>query len=145
LVELLTKPFVKIEIYPEQILTFQDGILGFETYKKFALIEEHEESPFKWLQAIDEQSLAFIVIQPELFKEYYNPIIPIEELQELELNSVKEALVFVIVTIPVQNPNEMTANLQGPILINKKNSQARQFISRDDKHPVRFKMMEGQA
>jgi len=61
------------------------------------------------------------------------------------LNSVKEALVFVIVTIPVQNPNEMTANLQGPILINKKNSQARQFISRDDKHPVRFKMMEGQA
>jgi flagellar assembly factor FliW len=145
LLELLTKPFGKIEIYPEQILEFEDGLLGFETYNKFALIEENEESPFKWLQAVQEQGLAFIVIQPSLFIDDYKPLIPSEELSEIGLENYAEALVFVIVTIPLENPNEMTANLQGPILINKKNSKAKQFISRDEKHPVRYKMIEGQA
>ncbi|MCZ8238940.1 MAG: flagellar assembly protein FliW [Leptospiraceae bacterium] len=145
MVELLTKPFGKIEIYPEQILNFEDGLLGFETYNKFALIEENEESPFKWLQSVQEQGLAFIVIQPYLFIDDYKPSIPNEELSEIGLEKFEEALVFVIVTIPLENPNEMTANLQGPILINKKNSKAKQFISRDDKHPVRYKMIEGQA
>nr|AID56214.1 flagellar assembly factor FliW [Leptospira sp. GIMC2001] len=143
MLDLLSKPFGKIQIYPEQILEFPDGLLGFENYNEFALIEENEESPFKWLQSVREQSLAFIVIQPELFIDDYKPLIPEDELLSMDLKSVDEGLKFVIVTIPVENPQAMTANLQGPIIINKKTSKAKQFISRDDRHPVRYKMLEG--
>jgi flagellar assembly factor FliW len=142
--ELLSKPFGKITIAPEQILSFPDGLLGFESYREFALIEETAESPFKWLQSVQEQSLAFIVIQPELFLDEYKPLIPEDELEEVGLHSPEDSLKFLIVTIPRENPQEMTANLQGPILINKKTRLARQFISRDDRHPVRYKMFEGQ-
>jgi flagellar assembly factor FliW len=143
MVELLSKPFGKIQIEPEQILEFPDGLLGFENFKEFALIEESEDSPFKWLQSVQEKSLAFIVIQPELFLDEYKPLIPEDELSEMDLESVNDALKFVIVTIPNDNPQEMTANLQGPILINKKKHIAKQLISRDDRHPVRYRMMEG--
>lgn len=143
MVEILSKPFGKITIHPEQILQFPDGLLGFENFKEFALIEESEDSPFKWLQSLQEKSLAFIVIQPELFLDDYKPLIPDDELSAMELSSVNDALKFVIVTIPNDNPQDMTANLQGPIMINKKNHTAKQLISRDDRHPVRYKMMEG--
>lgn len=143
--ELLSKAFGKIDIVAEQVLQFPEGLMGFETYREFALIEESAESPFKWLQSTVEQGLAFIVIQPELFLDDYKPLIPEDELSQIGLNSVDEALIFLIVTIPGNSPQDMTANLQGPILINKKKLIAGQLISRDDRHPVRYKMMAGKS
>ncbi len=137
-----TKSFGEIEISQKQIILFPNGLFGFESYKKFALIEESEESPFKWLQSLEDASLAFIVMQPELFLSNYNPIISIDELKEIYINSLEEALIMVIVTIPNQDIMQMTANLQGPILINPRTSIARQFISRDDSHIVKKQIFE---
>jgi flagellar assembly factor FliW len=71
--EIETKPFGKMQIDERQILNFPEGILGFEKYNEFALIEENQESPFKWLQSLNEIDLAFIVIQPDLFAPDYKP------------------------------------------------------------------------
>ena len=141
--EIHSKAFGKITISPEQILEFPEGLLGFEDYTKFALIEESEESAFKWLQSLQETGLAFIVIQPELFLDDYKPLIPEDELESIGVESISDLLKLVIVTIPRDNPNAMTANLQGPILINRKNKKAKQFISRDDRHPVRYRIIDG--
>lgn len=145
MLEINSKPFGKIKILPEQVIEFPEGLLGFENYHEFALIEENEDSPFKWLQSLEEQSLAFIVIQPEIFMDEYKPLIPDDELAELGIDSVDNSLKLVIVTIPRENPQEMTANLQGPIIINKKKRSGKQLISRDDRHPVRHRMMEGNS
>ena len=141
-VELQSKPFGKIRILDEQILSFPEGILGFSEFNRYALIEETEDSPFKWLQSVDEPDLAFIVIQPEMFLKDYSPVLKESEISEIGLKNIKDALVFVIVTIPGNDPDGMTANLQGPILINKKNLTARQFISRNDSHSVRVRIMD---
>jgi len=140
--ELQSKPFGKIKILDEQILQFPEGILGFAEYNRYALIEESEDSPFKWLQSVDEPDLAFIVIQPELFMKDYSPVLKETEIGEIGLQKLEEALVFVIVTIPGNDPDGMTANLQGPILINRKNHTARQFISRNDSHSVRVRIVD---
>lgn len=132
-----TKPFGRIEIEERQILHFPNGLLGFESYSKFALIEESADSVFKWLQCLEDKNLAFIVIQPEIFTTNYRPVVPPTELKTINLLKVEEALIMVIVSIPGNDPNLMTANLQGPILINKKELIAGQFISRDETHPVR--------
>jgi flagellar assembly factor FliW len=139
-----SKPFGIIQIEEIQVIEFDGGLFGFEKYSKFALIEESSESVFKWLQSLDEKELAFIVIQPELFDAKYKPIIPISELKTIELKSVSDALIMVIVSIPNDDPMQMTANLQGPILINKKVLKGRQFISRDENHPVRRMILENQ-
>lgn len=140
--EIETKPFGKMVIDERQILDFPDGILGFENYTQFALIEENQDSPFKWLQSLTELDLAFILIQPDLFAPDYKPVLGKEELDGIQLASLEEAVVMTIVTIPNDNPQKMTANLQGPVVINPKNRKAKQFISKNENHPVRKMILE---
>ena len=140
--EIETKPFGKMVIDERQILDFPDGILGFENYTQFALIEENQESSFKWLQSLTELDLAFIVIQPDLFAPDYKPVLGQEDLDGIGLVSLDEAVVMTIVTIPNDNPQKMTANLQGPVVINPKNGKAKQFISKNENHPVRKMILD---
>ncbi|MCU0824965.1 MAG: flagellar assembly protein FliW [Leptospira sp.] len=137
-----TKPFGTIQVDAKQILQFPNGLLGFEEFNEYALIEESPESPFKWLQSTKESGLAFILIQPELFLTEYKPAIGDEELQEIGLDTWKDGIIFLIVTIPHDDPKGMTANLQGPIIINGKLGKGRQFISRDENHPIRKNIVE---
>ncbi|MCZ8342094.1 MAG: flagellar assembly protein FliW [Leptospira sp.] len=137
-----TKPFGTIQVDAKQILQFPNGLLGFEEFNEYALIEESPESPFKWLQSTKESGLAFILIQPELFLTNYKPAIGEEELLEIGLDTWKEGIIFLIVTIPHDDPKGMTANLQGPIIINGKQGKGKQFISRDENHPIRKNIVE---
>ena len=142
-----TKAYGEIEIDEIQIIEFPEGIMGFPEYNKFALIdsaktsETQAESPFKWLQSLDDKNLAFIIIDPALFYENYLPKCSPDELKKIEIQDIKNAVILAIVTIP-EDPSKMTANLQGPILINKKNQLAIQTISVDDKHLVRQPIIE---
>lgn len=140
--EIETKPFGKMKIDERQILNFPEGILGFEKYNEFALIEENEESPFKWLQSLLEVDLAFIVIQPDLFAPEYKPLLGQDELDVIQLSSLEEGVIMTIVTIPNENPRMMTANLQGPVVINPKNRMAKQCISKNENHPLRKLILE---
>ena len=140
--EIETKPFGKMQIDERQILNFPEGILGFEKYNEFALIEENQESPFKWLQSLNEIDLAFIVIQPDLFSPDYKPALGQEDLDLINLSSLEEALIMTIVTIPNDNPQMMTANLQGPVIINPKTRAAKQCISKNENHPLRKLILE---
>lgn len=136
-----TRALGKVQVDPAQILQFPEGIYGFRDSTEFALVEESPENPFKWLQSTTEIDLAFIVIQPELVFADYRPEIAREDLSSIGLDSAAQAVVFLIVTIPEEHPERMTANLQGPILINKENRKARQAISMNEKHLVRIPIL----
>jgi len=141
--ELATKAFGNISVEPEQIIDFPEGIFGFNDHVKFALIEEGEDTPFKWLQSTMDREIAFIVIQPELFmKNSYVPEIPKSDLKLISAESIDDCIILSIVTIPENNPEKMTANLQGPILLNKKNKKGRQSISNNENHLVRVPILE---
>ena len=137
-----TRPFGEISIDERQIISFPEGILGFDYIKTFALIDsEGEHSPFKWLQACDEESIAFIIIRPTDFIENYAPDIPQGDIEFVGAVSLDELLIFSIVTIP-EDPSKMTANLQGPIIINPKNQLGRQAISMSERYFVRHRILD---
>ena len=140
--ELTTKAFGTITIEKDQILEFPEGIFGFNDHLQFALIEEGEDNPFKWLQSTSDKEIAFIVIQPELFINDYAPEILSGDLELVQAGSLEDCTVLVIVTIPEKQPEKMTANLQGPILINRTTKQGRQSISNNIKHLVRVPILE---
>ena len=137
-----TKPFGEIKIDDRQIISFPDGIPGFDYIKSFILLDSGDQnSPFKWLQAQDEDSLAFIVIRPSDFMENYEPDISRGDLEAIECSD-KEALVLLaIVTIP-EDPANMTANLQGPIIINTEKRLGRQAISMNERYSVRHLILD---
>lgn len=137
-----TRPYGEMEVREEQVIDFPDGILGFDYVKKFVLLDtEDETSPLKWLQAYDEPGLAFIVIRPIDFMKEYELYISMNEIEAVGASGAENLLVFAIVTIPA-NPSEMTANLQGPIIINPEKRLGRQAISLSDKYSVKHRILD---
>lgn len=130
-----------IDLNDDQIISFPEGILGFDHVKQFVLLEE-DNSPFHWLQAVDEGDLAFVMISPLEFMNEYSLVISQSDLDVVEAESPEELLVFSIVTIPAENPANMTANLQGPVIINLAKHKGKQAISLSDKYGVRHRILE---
>jgi flagellar assembly factor FliW len=141
-IKIKTRTFGEIEIKEQQIIEFPDGILGFDYVKKFVLLDtQDEKSPLKWLQAYDEPELAFIIIRPVDFMREYELVVSMNDIEAVGAEDAEYLLVFAIVTIP-SNPSDMTANLQGPIIINPEKKIGRQAISLSDKYNVRHKILE---
>ena len=139
--EIETKAFGKITVDDRQHIKFPLGLFGFEKYKDFVLLDATQR-PFYWLQSLFVADVAFVVINPVLFQVDYMLEIDPHELEEIELQSTKDdLLLFAIVTIP-DNVKAMTANLQGPLVINRKKRLGRQVISINPKWTVKHRLIE---
>jgi flagellar assembly factor FliW len=136
----VTKAYGEIDLDDRQKIVFPDGILGFEELKEYALLDA-AQPPFYWLQSLDRVEIAFVLIEPIIFRPDYLLDIDPEELAEIALASREDMLVLAIVTIP-EDAKKMTANLQGPLIINKKTRVGRQSISQNPKWKVRHLILE---
>jgi flagellar assembly factor FliW len=121
-------------VYSEKdIISFPAGIPGFEERKKFVLAEIAEYAPFEWLVCVDGTKLRFAVINPLLFRSDYDPNMGKDHLTDLQVEKPEDLLLYVIVTIR-DNPLESTANLIGPVLINRIKRIGKQVIIDDDRY-----------
>ena len=140
---LATKAFGEIEVSPANIIQFPEGLFGFHEHREFALLDEQkDDSPFAWLQSTADATLAFIIIDPALFMKDYQPEVARGDLETLGATAVADCSVFLIVTIPADHPEQMTANLQGPVLISADRKTGRQVISNNNAHEVRVSILE---
>jgi len=134
-----TKAGGPMEVDDKQKVSIPQGLFGFEEYTEYVLLDS-ENPPFLWLQSVDEKDIAFVLINPFLFRKDYEANITNEDLAEIGIKSSDNALVFVIVTIP-QDGGPMTANLQGPLIINKENMTGMQAILSEAKWKTRHDIM----
>lgn len=132
----------QIEIDPAAILTFGDGVIGFPDYKRYVELGFLENSPLKLLQAVDTPDLGFIIIDPVLFAPDYRVEITGEDLESLGASDPSELVTRAIVTIP-RDPYEMTANLQGPLLINPRTRLARQLVNHNQDYTTKHRILHG--
>lgn len=115
-----------------QSLVFSQGLYGFESYTDFELLDS-EYKPLMRLQSKQEKSLSFFVVNPFLFFPDYEIDVDDKSLGELGVTSPEDVYVLAIITVSKTKPPSITANLQGPIVINKKNNKARQVVLDDFK------------
>ena len=134
-----TKAYGLIDVDERQKIVFPHGLLGFEELKDYILLDA-ERQPFYWLQSIDVEQVAFILVNPFLFRPDYEVNISNEELAEISLRSPEKALIFSIVTIP-PNDSPMTANLQGPLVINRDNRTGKQAVLSDARWRTKHDIM----
>ena len=134
-----TKAYGTIEVDERQKVIFPSGLFGFETIKNFVLIDA-ERQPFYWLQSLEAEHIAFITINPFLFRPDYELDIDDELLKEINISRPENALIFSIVTIPLSGP--MTANLQGPLIINRETRIGKQGILTDPRWKTKHDIME---
>jgi flagellar assembly factor FliW len=117
----------------DDIILFHAGIPGFEKSKEFVLVSIPEYVPFEWLICIDGSLLRFAIINPMLFRPDYSPAMEKEQLVDLGIEKPEDVLLYSIVTIR-ENPLESTANLVGPVIINKSKRIGKQIIIDDDRY-----------
>lgn len=122
------------------IIRFPNGIPGFENHKEFVIVQVPEYVPFEWLVSTNPLGLRFAIINPMVFKPDYAPNILKEQLLDLGLEKPEEVLLYTIVTIR-ENPEESTANLIGPIVINKAKHIGKQIIIEDDKYTTKVSIL----
>jgi flagellar assembly factor FliW len=134
-----TTRFGVVTIAEDRVITFPKGLLGFSRQTQFCLLEPGEDSCFFWLQSLDEPSLAFVVTDPSLFvPEYAVPIRP-EQMRELGLERLEDAQVFVIVNKVDQ---QMTGNLQGPLVINTLSRTGEQMVMAEKRWTTRHTLVQ---
>lgn len=133
--ELQTRQFGTIEVNEQEILQIPKGLLGFEGYEHFVLIETQDCLPFRWLQCTEAPELAFVVVSPVVFFPDYRVAVHAKEVADIEVADPHDVEIYVVVTIP-ERLEEMTANLQGPILINTRNKKVKQLVLTDSAYSV---------
>ncbi len=121
-----THPPETTPVRDERVLHFPLGLLGFEQFKRYALVSRPEEAPFLWLRVIDQPELAFVVVSPTAVAPNYAPQISDEDAHFLDLRAPEDAMVFNIVTL--HGPAYATVNLKGPVLVNRRTLQGKQVI-----------------
>ena len=134
-----TTRFGAVEVDESRIITFPAGLLGFSNFTRFALLQPDDEGVFFWLQSVDAPELAFVVTDPSLWVKDYEATIRREQMEELVLAKLDEAQVFVIVN---KYDNMLTANLQGPLVVNVQNRQAMQLVLADRRWTTRHEIVQ---
>ncbi len=139
---LKTKNFGAIEVEGNKIITFRDGVPGFEQYKKYIEIpNEDKDNPFHWLQCIEDGNLAFVVINPFEMLPDYEFKLEKEVVDELEIKELSDVQVLSIVVVPEKIEN-ITINLKAPVIINRNNNYGKQYIMESDKYSVRHNLKD---
>lgn len=135
-----TTRFGELEVDEKELYTFPEGLLGFGHVKTY-LVRDHSKGPFKWLQAVDQPGLAFVVCDPMTFKPDYRVNISKAEMEELKLDKLEDAVVLVVLVVP-KDPKQMTANLQGPLVFNPKARIARQLVLQSEEYTTKYRVFQ---
>lgn len=138
--EVKTKTMGTVNIADDKKISFPNGLFGFESFHDYVLIEA-EYKPFLWLQSLDDEKLAFLLVDPFLIEKDYELDVDDKTLFEIEIESPTDVVVFAIVTVP-NDGSSVTANLQGPVVINRKNNQALQVILSDSKWTTKHNILK---
>ena len=119
--------FGEINVSEETIFKFLHGLPGFPEEKEFALLPYQPDSPFNFMQSLQDPDLAFMVVEPFLFFREYTFELEDQAAAELGISEQNPPQIFTIVTIP-ESVEAMTANLLAPVVINNRDRTALQIV-----------------
>ncbi len=126
-------------------LTFPRGLPGFEGLRRFALARwGADDSPYSRLVALDQPETAFLVAPPDEFFDDYDVELSDEDAALIELADPADALVLVVITV-TDRPEEASANLLGPIVLNTRRRLGAQVVqvTREPEHSTRVPLVAG--
>jgi len=134
-----TKAYGELEVDERQFVEFPSGILGFEKFTRWALLDA-KQKPFFYLQSLELPELAFALIDPFLFRSDYSLDVADEILAEIGIDSPEDVIVLAIVTAP-SDGGPITANLMGPLIIAKTRRIGMQAVLADSRWRVKHDIM----
>ncbi len=119
--------FGEQDVAPEEILTFPQGLPGFDELTRFKLFHEEGKLSLFWLQSLEDPSVQFPTTDPALLKVQYQITLSDEEIALLELEDPEDIALLVLLyrgapekEAPPSESDRLNANFLGPIILNTK-------------------------
>ncbi|HOO57220.1 MAG TPA: flagellar assembly protein FliW [bacterium] len=137
-----TTRFGEFDIAEDQLFMLSSVLPGFPNTKRFFYIQRDNIKPFQWMQSVEEPDVTFVVVDPASFFMDYNPSIPKSDLAEIDLNNQELVELMAIVVLP-EDMTKMTANLKGPLIINREKRVLKQIFLETERWSVRESILEG--
>ncbi|MGE5542594.1 MAG: flagellar assembly protein FliW, partial [Bacillota bacterium] len=138
-----TTRFSDIDVAEDRVIRFPEGLIGFEQQRRFALITRGN-SPFMWLQSLDDPGLAFAVTDPLIFVPGYSVTPDEDTIASLEAESPVDLRYLAIAVVP-SDPSQTSLNLQAPIAVNHARRMARQIVTMNPEHPLKYYVFQQRA
>ena len=91
-----TSRFGEIEVKDDQIISFPSGLIGFSEGHRFVIREDEAAAPFRWLQSIDSEDLAFVMIEPHVSISNYELELTNDHLKKLHQKLVHPKTLFLL-------------------------------------------------
>jgi flagellar assembly factor FliW len=123
-----TSRFGDVDVIVDSIIDFPGGLVGLGG-SSYALLSTDANSPFLWLQSLDNPGVALPVTNPHRFFEEFVVELADGDAEDLGLDDGVAADVYVTVTAS-SVLSDITVNLKGPILI--RDGSGHQVINQRD-------------
>ncbi|MCC6502371.1 MAG: flagellar assembly protein FliW [Deltaproteobacteria bacterium] len=136
-VSFTTSRFGSITVAEDRIISFVQGVPGFERLKRFILIDHDAEGVFRWLQAVDDPAVAFLLTDPNQFRPEY--VVPLRK-ADADCLGVKDpsSLITLVMVCVSHETKELSLNLKGPVVFNAENMLAIQCVLDREDCPSHF-------
>ncbi len=141
MVKINSRHFGELDIEEEKIIHFPKGIIGFPEAKQFCLFSMPEIEPYQWLQSVDQQDLAFVVVPILMIKPDYKLFMTKADHLALGFEKEEMPLLLGIVVIP-EDPHKATVNLLAPVAINEEKRLAGQVVNECREYKTRHIIKE---
>jgi flagellar assembly factor FliW len=115
---------VQSQIDPEKILTFPQGIPGFEKYTKYNIFHKEENNiSAYWLESCDSPKITFTLVDPTMYGLNYELDLSEDEQRILGTNNPYDLAILMMLSKMEDaegRQSSLNANIAGPIVINPK-------------------------
>jgi flagellar assembly factor FliW len=118
--------FGEIEYDPQNVVTFPEGLIGFEDLRQFIVMPNKKEGLLFWIQSVEDPEVALVLTDPTNFFLTYKVVPEEGERAKLDISEEDDSYSLVVVTVSPQQ--EVTFNLMAPILFAPKTNRAIQVI-----------------
>ena len=125
-------------------LVFPTGLPGFPGERRFALVRWGAEGPYSLMVDLDDPEVRFLVMPPYLFFPDYVVDLDDAVAARVHLERAEDCLLLVIVTLG-STPEEATANLLGPIVINLQTREGVQAVLAESGYSTRVPLRASTA
>ena len=136
-----TRFFGEIEYSEGDVVTFRNGLYGFEDETRFLLLPFEENEMFYALQSLATPELCFLLAHPFSLDAGYAPVLQAEELKALEAKRSEDLCYYVMCAVkkPV---SESTVNMKCPVALNPDTREAMQVILEEGPWGMRHLLSE---
>jgi flagellar assembly factor FliW len=126
-------------------LVFPTGLPGFPGERRFALVRWGAfEGPYSLMVDLDNPDVRFLVMPPYVFFPDYVVDLDDAIAAKIHLDKAENCLLLVIVTLG-STPEEATANLLGPVVVNLETREGVQAVLAESGYSTRVPLRSASA